>query len=83
MLNDTTMENSVPIPKVSDGITTLKTRGHEKSAAGSRGGRAAPGRSRLAPSGGPRPPYGSLEVGGKPKTPIAWPGTSRTVNSSS
>ncbi len=73
----------VPIPKVSDGITTVKTRGYGKSVAGSRGGRAAPERSRLAPLGAPRPPYGSLKVGGKPKTPIAWPGTSRAVNSNS
>jgi hypothetical protein len=48
----------VPIPNVSDGMTTLKTRGYEKSAAGPRGGRAAPGRSRLAPSGGPPPAPG-------------------------
>jgi hypothetical protein len=63
-------KSSVPIPKVSDGITTLKTRGHEESAAGPRGGRAAPWRSRLAPSGPPARPRARWKLAEYPKHPL-------------
>jgi hypothetical protein len=66
---------------VGTGEELRKSKGSRKISRGSHGRGGASGRSRLTPSGGARPRYPSLHVGGKRETTIARPSACRTVNS--